>query len=425
MTPNDLLEKRAKLIADARALVDKAEKEKREPTAEERAAFDKMMNDADAIKADADRMKKLEDEERKLTEPQPEHKPGLQKTGEPEKPQVIELRKSVCGETRNVALTGERAKPEYHSAFRSYLLHGDRAMEYRALQKDNDEAGGYLSASEQFNAELIRDRDNMTFMRQICRVLPPLATADSIGTPSLDADPADPTWVSELAIGSEDSTMDFGKRALTPHPLAQYIKVSKTLLRRSTIGVDAIVRERLAYKQAVVMENAYLNGNGSNQPLGVFTASDNGISTGRDVSTGNSATAIAADNLFECVYTLPAQWRNNLAWIFHRTAIKNIRMLKDGEGRYIWAPGITAGEQDTILGYPVYESEYAPSTFESGKYVGIIGNFQYYWIVDALSTQIQVLLELYAATNQNGYIIRSESDGMPVLENAFVRVTLG
>ena len=77
-----------------------------------------------------------------------------------------------------------------------------------------------------------------------------------------------------------------------------------------------------------------------------------------------------------------------------------------------------------ILDIPVIMSEYAPNTFTTGLYAGILGDFSYYWIADALDMTIQVLTELYAESNQNGYILRSETDGMPVLEEAFVRVTL-
>lgn len=54
----------------------------------------------------------------------------------------------------------------------------------------------------------------------------------------------------------------------------------------------------------------------------------------------------------------------------------------------------------------------------------MIADFSYYWIADALSMQVQRLIELYAESNQVGYIGRLETDGMPVLEEAFVRVTL-
>ena len=43
---------------------------------------------------------------------------------------------------------------------------------------------------------------------------------------------------------------------------------------------------------------------------------------------------------------------------------------------------------------------------------------------DALSMQVQRLNEFYAETNQVGLIGRLETDGAPVLEEAFVRVKL-
>jgi HK97 family phage major capsid protein len=101
-----------------------------------------------------------------------------------------------------------------------------------------------------------------------------------------------------------------------------------------------------------------------------------------------------------------------------------VAKLKTGAGEYIWRESVRAGEPDLLLGLPTYMSEYAPSTFTNGLYVGILGDFSNYWIADALSMDMQRLDELYAATNQVGFIGRMESDGMPVLEEAFVRVKL-
>ena len=42
----------------------------------------------------------------------------------------------------------------------------------------------------------------------------------------------------------------------------------------------------------------------------------------------------------------------------------------------------------------------------TGLYVGMIGDFSQYWIADALSFSVQRLVELYAATNQTGFIGR-------------------
>ena len=175
---------------------------------------------------------------------------------------------------------------------------------------------------------------------------------------------------------------------------------------------------------AKTQENAFLTGTGSNQPLGLFTASDDGISTGRDVATSNTTTAIKMDGLKEALYTLKTQYRRASKWLFHRDALKQIVKLKDGEGQYLLQPSVREGDPEVLLGRPMFESEYAPNTFTMGLYVGMLGDFSHYWIADALDMRIQRINELYAATNQIGFFSRSETDGMPVLEEAFVRVTL-
>ena len=167
-----------------------------------------------------------------------------------------------------------------------------------------------------------------------------------------------------------------------------------------------------------------MTGHGAQQPLGVFTASNDGISTGRDVSTGNTTTSMTFDGLKEAKWTLKQQYWNGSQWIFHRDGGKQIDKLKDGEGRYIWQASVIVGQPDRLLGLPVNFSEYAPNTFTTGLYVGILGDFSFYWIVESLGMELQRLQELYAATNQIGFIIRAEIDAMPVLEEAFVRVKL-
>ena len=427
MKVKELLEQRAKIIADARGVFQKAEDEKREPTTEEREGFDKMMAEAETLKGDITRMTTLEKEEREAVEAAGQHvelrlaADAAGGDGGTETPERFELRKSVTGEERHIVLSGSLATSEYGEAYREYLFQG--TQEKRALQADSDTAGGYLSPL-QFMASLIRKIDDLVFVRQLANVLAPLTNADSLGVPSLDADPADAEWTGEISTAPEDSTMSFGGRELKPHLAAKLLKISMKLIRSSAIPVDALVRDRLAYKMAITQEKAFLTGIGVLQPLGLFTANANGISTGRDVSTGNDATAPTFDGLKEAQYSVKAGYRQRASWIWHRDGIKLLSKLKDGEGRYIWVPSVQRDKPDLLLNSPFYESEYAPNTFTASQYVGIYGDMSQYWIVDALTLTIQVLMELYARTNQIGYIARSETDGMPVLEEAFARVKL-
>ena len=317
-----------------------------------------------------------------------------------------------------------RATPEYARAFNDFLLGRQTPDLSRAIQMDSDTGGGYLVAPQQFMANLIQNVDNQVLMRGLSTTYQ-LVTAGSLGFPSLATDLDDFTWTTELGTGSEDTALAFGKREFRTHPLAKRVKVSKKLMRAAAISPDAIVNQRLSYKLGVTQEKAYLTGTGVQQPLGIFVASNDGIPTTQDV-TASATTSWTADNLYDVKYELKPQYRQSgsLRWMFHRDAVLKNAKLKDGNGNYLLQPAVSDTLPDRILGIPFLESEYAPSTFTAGLYVGILADFSWYWIVDALDMQVQRLTELYAETNQDGFIARYEGDGMPVLPEAFVRLVL-
>jgi HK97 family phage major capsid protein len=401
---NELRRRRGMIIKDMRALTDLADAEKRELTAEESEQYARMESDQEKLRSEIEREERQQKLDRELEsfdrEParMPEPEPG----------------------ERN---TNPRASEEYRAQFSDMLSRGYRPAEHRALQADSQTGGGYLVAPEQFINQLIEALRDQVFIRQFSTVIP-VQKATSLGVPVLQARPDDADWTVELKTGTADTAMSFAKRELHPHPAAKRILVSTFLLNNAVLPVDQIVRDQLAYKFGITQEKAFLAGSGSGQPLGVFTASANGIDTDRDVSTGNTTTAIGADGLINAKYALKGQYQRTARWIFHRDAISGIRKLKDGDGQYLWQPGLVADKPDTILGLQFFISEYAPNTFTTGKYAGILGDFSFYWIADSMEFSIQVLKELYAESNQIGYIGRMECDAQPVLSEAFVRVKL-
>jgi HK97 family phage major capsid protein len=392
----ELRQNRATLFEGMKALLDAAAAENRDLSAEEQASFDRMDSELEGFTAQIEREERME-EHRRTVDSDPASDPTPAPTPDPAE--------------------------QYRAAFRAYLRGGPQGLapdEIRALEATKSDLGGFLVAPQAFVTELIKAIDDEVHIRPLATVQT-LERAESLGVPALDTDPSDPDWTTELATGSEDTAMKFGKRELTPHPLAKRIKVSQKLLRQASTDVEALVRARLAYKFGLAQEKAFLTGTGVNQPLGVFTASAQGISTGRDATVG-STTDVTADGLIDTKYTLKAAYWRRARWMFHRDAIKRIRKLKDaGNNNYVWQPGLASGQPDTILDVPYLVSEFAPNTFTTGKYVAIIGDFSFYWIVDALDLAVQRLVELYAEANQVGFIGRYEGDGMPVLEEAFVR----
>lgn len=401
----ELREQRGKLIHDARELLNKAEAEKRSLTAAEDATYAELIGKQEELRSSIEREEKLAEAERDAAA------------------QVARGLDSAKGGQR-----GNAADPEVElrtKAFTKLIISGARSLndvEVRALQADSNSAGGFIVAPEQFVTGLIKNIDDMVFIRQRATKFR-LPTAASLGAATLANDPADAAWTTELATGNEDSDMSFGKRALNPHPLAKRLKVSNKLLRMAA-GAEGLVRDRLAYKFGISQEKAFMTGTGVNQPLGVFTASADGVTTARDVSTGNSTTAVTFDGLINAKFSLKGQYWARADWMFHRDVLSQITKLKDGDGQYMWRESVRDGEPDRLLGRPVMMSEFAPNTMTTGQYVGILGDFSNYWIADALDFQIQVLKELYAETDQTGFIGRLSTDGMPTLAESFARVKL-
>lgn len=403
-----LRQDRAKIVNDMRSIVDTADKEKRKLTDEESKRHSDMFDEQEKLKTQIvteERQVELDREtaSNELRTQDAERDQGKGKNLSKEERQLIGF--------RNFMRDGKEGLAKAESA------------EFRELQADTDTKGGY-TVPKQWAKELIKSVDDLVFIRQNATVIP-VTSGDSLGAMSLDADPEDGDWTGEITTVDNDTDMAFGGRELNPTLVSKLVKVSQRLQRVSALPIDQLVRQRLAYKFAVTQEKAFLTGSGANKPLGLFTASALGIPTSRDVSTDNTATAITADGLKNTEYALKAAYRRNAKWIFHRDGVKQVSKLKDGQGRYLWEDGLKENQPDTLLGRPVFESEFAPNTFTTGQYVGLLGDLSYYWIADSLALAVQVLFEKYADTNQIGYIGRMESDGMPVLGEAFARVKLG
>lgn len=388
-------------------------------TAEETASWEKWLNEADTVRDHIDREERAE----KASSAARQIGSMLKLSGKPGATDD-----AADEETPHGVKAMTRAEKK---AWKAFLAGADpTGAGIKALAAQEGDIGGFLVLPQQLAMQVLTLVKDQLYIRKLATVYP-LDKAESLGVPVMDTDLSDPIWTSELDTGLADATVPFGKRSLTPHPLAKRILISNKLLRQAAIDPEALVMDRIAYRIARTEGNAFLNGTGANQPLGVMVASANGISTARDFVMA-AATTITGDDLIGARYTLKAPYWDKAQWIFHRTIVLAIRKLKDASGNYLWQPGLggyvaqgTAliqAQPETIIGTPFNVSELMPNTQTTGLYVGIIGDFSKYWIADALDMQIQRLVELYAATNQTGFIFRKETDGMPILEEAFVRM---
>jgi HK97 family phage major capsid protein len=438
-TAKELREKHATLVANARELLEQHGDDNGNMPADVQAQYDKMIDDACEQAKSAKRIESLEKLEKDLQQPvgapPPIDPAAMASSGQPATPRTISVRAGLGrdGRPRYIDVPpGPRGTAEYHDAYVGALNRDYRTLpadRLAALQSDDADQAGYLVASEEFATGLLRAVDNLLFIRRYATVHT-VRGADSLGIRKRTAGASTFDWSSELAVSTEDSSLTFGKKVLTPHHLTGMIKVSRDLVRRSVIPAEQLIRDELAINAAEKEEQGFLTGTGAQQPLGVFTASADGISTGRDVDSG-STTSITADALQNVKYTLKSQYRTGgdragVRWMFHRDGVKIISKLKDANNQYLFIAqpygGLLGDEAASLLGYPVDESENCPNTFTAALYVGLLANWRYYEIADSLDLETQFLQELYAATNQFGLILRAKVDGLATLEEAFVRV---
>lgn len=428
----ELKQDKVTLFNQAKAIKDAADKESRAMTQEEQNNWDAVMNKWTALKMDIDQRERLEameseingSETRSTTLPDPEdgQDDGEQRGGRLD---VSKYPARYQAALRQLQERGDfRMKPEYSTAMDAFLRDGVLPrVNTRDLQISDGPKGGYIAPPPQFVIGLLMALDADLFFRQ-----PGWATVITLNSnegyeASLDADPDDGEWTTEVKELTDDDSMEFGRRELKPTRLAKGIKISNELLRLAPSAED-IALERLRYKFSVTQEKGFIIGTGNKQPLGVFTASDQGIPTTRDVSTDNTSSAITYKGLRNAKYAMKNKYWREAKWLFHQDAVKQLANVEDDLGYPVLAEGVAVGEPDTVSGIPYYMSEFVPNTFTSGQYVGILGAFRYYHIADSLTMTIQRLVELYSRTNQVGFHANLYTDGMPVLAEAFVRVQL-
>ena len=78
----------------------------------------------------------------------------------------------------------------------------------------------------------------------------------------------------------------------------------------------------------------------------------------------------------------------------------------------MWQPSYQQGEPDTLLGYKVYTSAFAP------KNAIAFGDYSYYNIGDRGVRSFQELRELFAGNGMIAYVAKERVDGKLVLPEA-------
>ena len=358
MTILELREKRAKAWEAAKAFLDSHRKENGVLSAEDDAAYTKMEQEITDLGKEIARLERQEALDAELN--RPVNKPL---TGKP-----MNGRLEDDGEGK----TG-RASDEYKKNFWNAMRSKAPAPNVtNALQIGTDSEGGYLVPDE-FENTLVEALEEENVFRQMAKII---QTSSGDRKIPVVASKGTASWMDEEGAYPE-SDDSFGQVSIGAFKLGTMIKVSEELLNDSVFDLQSYITREFARRIGSKEEEAFFTGNGTGKPLGILAATG-GAQTG---ITAASSTAVTADELIDLYYSLKSPYRKNAVWALNDSTVKAIRKLKDGNGQYLWQPGITAGAPDMILGRPVRTSAYMPAIAAGAKTIAF-GDFSYYWIAD-------------------------------------------
>ena len=94
----------------------------------------------------------------------------------------------------------------------------------------------------------------------------------------------------------------------------------------------------------------------------------------------------------------------------HDQTLRDIRRLKDGDGQYLFQPGLTAGAPSTVNGYPYVVNNDMATMAASARAV-LFGKLSKYRIRRVRGIQFVRLSERYADALQVGFFAFARADG--------------
>ena len=391
----EMRQKRGELWDRAKAFLNEHADENGMMSAEDTTTYERMEQELDSFGAAIDRQERAERLERELNVPTSE-----MLTSRPEK---------------NAPGKQGRASDEYRDAF--WRMVRDRSASYtvyNALQIGTDSEGGYLCPDE-YERTLIQALEEENKLRSLCKVI---RTSSGDRKIPLVASHGTASWVDEEGVIPE-SDDSFGQITLGAHKVASIIKVSDELLQDSVFDVESYIATEFARRVGDAEEAAFIVGDGAGKPIGMLHET-NGAATG---VTAASATAITADELIDLVYSLKAPYRKRAIFLFNDQTIKSIRKLKDGNGQFLWQPGLQQGQPNTLLGYSYETSTHMPLIGAGAKPI-LFGDLSSYWIADREGRSIKRLNELYATTGQVGFRVTQRLDGRLVQQEGMKCLTM-
>jgi HK97 family phage major capsid protein len=349
------------------------------------------------------------------------------------KEQIAELAINVAEKTvaqlkepiRKFPLGGEEIPPESKAQFRSFgeflkvisdFKTGRTALDLRlkVLSEGSDSAGGYL-VPEQWAAGIETRALESAIVRPLARKMP--MTTDVLNYPTVtDTTHASTVhggvvayWTEEA--GSKTPTYPtFGNVKLIAKKLTGFTYASDELLEDSAIALEALLLSQFGSAITWFEEEAFWQGNGVGQPLGIFAS-------GALLTPFRAAvTAISLADLGNVMARFDGNfYAPSVAWVANKAVLPQLINL--GNAVITWASIAGQRVPGAILGIPLYFSEHVATLGAVGD-IGLY-DFDQYLIGDRKGLRVDRSIEYRFNTDETTWRFVKRVDGQPLVDSAF------
>ena len=277
-----------------------------------------------------------------------------------------------------------------------------------ALSVGEDTEGGF-TVPDEFEKELVEALEENNIFRGMATVI---RTSSGTRKIPIAEDTGEASWIDEgEEIPESDTT--FGQTMLSAYKLGTMIKISNELLNDSAFDLATYIARRFGVRMGNAEERAFITGDGVGKPLGLL-AETGGAKVG---VTAGKKDAVTFDEIFKLYYALKAPYRKKAQFLCNEALVLQLMTIKDNNGNYIWKPGLEIGKPDTLLNRPLKTSAFMPE-IKGGSKVMAFGDYSYYWVADRQNRTFRRLNELYARTDQVGFLTTQRVDGKLILPEA-------
>ncbi len=274
-----------------------------------------------------------------------------------------------------------------------------------------DSEGGYLVPTT-FSGVLLEAMAEYGGARSVANVQS-TASGENIQWPTVDETAVMGEWLAENAAAA-DSDVAFGTTSIGAHlASSKVVAIPFALLQDAGIGnLEGMLNGLLAARLARLTNAAYTVGDGRGKPTGIV----NGAGLGHTTADG-LVDSFTYDDFVELEHSVDPIYRRDGSWMFHDTALKVAKKMKDGEGRPIWVPGISSEAPAEILnyGYTVNQDMAEPA---AGADAMLFGDMSMYLIRDVMDiTLFRFTDSAYTKKGQVGFLAMLRTDGKTIAAN--------